>query len=129
MADATVIDDQTRGARLEVLTAGAGEPVLLVRSAMRGAADFSQLRRHLTNGPPTSRCPDAATPSRPNSPTPSPRTWSRSSSGLTPSIGCVRLGGERARPRGARGPPDLDACRRYPPGVGVESCPDATVGS
>ena len=34
--------------RLEVLAEGEGEPVVLVPSAMRGAADFAQLQRALT---------------------------------------------------------------------------------
>jgi pimeloyl-ACP methyl ester carboxylesterase len=43
-----VIDDTARDIRLEVLVEGAGELVVLVPSAMRGAADFAQLQRALT---------------------------------------------------------------------------------
>ena len=48
MADTIVIEDRGRGVRLEVLAEGQGEPVVLVPSAMRGAADFAQLQRALT---------------------------------------------------------------------------------
>jgi pimeloyl-ACP methyl ester carboxylesterase len=48
VAERTVIDDVARGVRLEVLTEGAGEPVVLVPSAMRGAADFAPLQLALT---------------------------------------------------------------------------------
>ena len=41
VADTIVIEDPARGVRLEVLAEGEGEPVVLVPSAMRGAADFA----------------------------------------------------------------------------------------
>jgi pimeloyl-ACP methyl ester carboxylesterase len=48
VTEATMIDDPTRGVRLEVLSAGEGEPVVLVPSALRGATDFARLQNHLT---------------------------------------------------------------------------------
>jgi pimeloyl-ACP methyl ester carboxylesterase len=46
-AESTVIDDEDRAVRLEVLVQGAGEPVVLVPSALRGAADFAYLQTAL----------------------------------------------------------------------------------
>src|SRR5688500_9216108 len=46
---ATVVDDVARGVRLEVLVEGAGEDVVLVPSAMRGATDFAQLQSALAD--------------------------------------------------------------------------------
>jgi pimeloyl-ACP methyl ester carboxylesterase len=48
MADAIVVEDAARGVQLEVLAEGEGEPVVLVPSAMRGAADFADLQRALS---------------------------------------------------------------------------------
>jgi pimeloyl-ACP methyl ester carboxylesterase len=48
VADAIVVEDAARGVQLEVLAEGEGEPVVLVPSAMRGAADFADLQRALT---------------------------------------------------------------------------------
>ena len=47
MAEAIVIEDPARGVRLEVVAEGTGEPVVLVPSAIRGAADFAQLQHDL----------------------------------------------------------------------------------
>jgi pimeloyl-ACP methyl ester carboxylesterase len=43
-----LIEDKTRGVRLEVLVLGAGPDVVLVPSAMRGATDFAELQAALT---------------------------------------------------------------------------------
>ena len=42
--DVHLLDDTTRGVRLEVLVQGSGPNVVLVPSAMRGAADFAHLQ-------------------------------------------------------------------------------------
>ncbi|HEX8057589.1 MAG TPA: alpha/beta hydrolase [Novosphingobium sp.] len=42
-----LIEDAARGVRIEVLVAGKGPEVVLVPSAMRGAADFAHLQRAL----------------------------------------------------------------------------------
>jgi pimeloyl-ACP methyl ester carboxylesterase len=44
-----MVDDVTRGVRLEVLVEGAGEDVVLVPSALRGATDFAQLQSALAD--------------------------------------------------------------------------------
>jgi pimeloyl-ACP methyl ester carboxylesterase len=46
---AELIEDRERGVRLEVLVQGSGPDVVLVPSAMRGAADFAQLQEDLSN--------------------------------------------------------------------------------
>ena len=48
-ATATVIDDTARDVRLEVLVEGAGEDVVLVPSALRGATDFAPLQATLAD--------------------------------------------------------------------------------
>ncbi len=45
----TYVEDQDRGVRLEVLVEGDGEPVVLLPSAMRGAADFVTVQRSLAD--------------------------------------------------------------------------------
>lgn len=47
---ATLLQDHQRQLSLEVLVRGDGEPVVLVPSAMRGAADFGELQKSLAIG-------------------------------------------------------------------------------
>ena len=48
-AVATLVDDTARGVRLEVHVEGSGEDVVLVPSALRGAADFALLQSALAD--------------------------------------------------------------------------------
>ena len=47
MTTTAYVEDQDRQVRLEVLVEGDGEPVVLLPSAMRGAADFADVQRLL----------------------------------------------------------------------------------
>ena len=48
MTESVLVENLSGSVRLEVLTDGEGEPVVLLPSAMRGAADFSLLQDSLT---------------------------------------------------------------------------------